>query len=425
MATVLAYTSPARGHLFPATAILLELARRGHQIEVRTLASEVEAMRALGFGVAPVDARIPALVEPSPLPRGTVAALKASIGVFVQRAPYEAADLSRVIDEHRPDVVLVDVNAWGALAEAERWASAADGGSGPNGRLFVELFPYTPALPSRDTPPFGPGIPLARSPLGRLRDAVLRPVVFGTLERAVLPALNVVRRDMGLSDVTDARDMFTRASLMLITTAEPFEYPRTDWPEQAVLIGPCEWEPTAAEPDWLAEVRDPIVLVTTSSDAQDDGRLVQVALDALAGEPFHVVATLPAGIRDAYRIPANAHVAEFIPHSALLARAAVAVTHGGMGATQKALARGVPVCVVPFGRDQHEVARRVVTSAAGTTLRSSRLTPERLRAAIMQALDRKVGAEHMRDAFAAAGGPSAAADAIEQRLRSAATPGLT
>jgi hypothetical protein len=36
-----------------------------------------------------------------------------------------------------------------------------------------------------------------------------------------------------------------------------------------------------------------------------------------------------------------------------------------MGATQKALAHGVPVCAVPFGRDQLEVARRVEVAAAG------------------------------------------------------------
>jgi UDP:flavonoid glycosyltransferase YjiC (YdhE family) len=418
MATVLAYTSPARGHVFPAAAILLELAGRGHRIVLRTLGSEVTAMRSLGFDAAPVDGRIPSIVEPSPLPRGTVAALRASIGVFAQRAPYEAADLRTVIDEHEPDVVLVDVNAWGALAEAERWAT--DPAGRPGSRIFAELFPYTPPIPSRDTPPFGPGLPPARGPAGRLRDTILRPLVFGTLERAVLPALNVVRRELGVTDITDARDMYSRASLMIITTAEPFEYPRTDWPGQAVLVGPCEWEPAIAEPDWLPSVREPIVLVTTSSEAQDDGRLVQVVLDALAGEPFHVVATLPAGIRDSYRVPANAHIAEFIPHSALLRRAAVAVTHGGMGATQKALARGVPVCAVPFGRDQHEVARRVVTSGAGTMLRPSRLTPQRLRAAILQARDRTASAQHVRDAFAAAGGPAAAADAIEQRLQKVA-----
>jgi MGT family glycosyltransferase len=410
MATVLTYTSPAKGHVFPAAAILIELNRRGHQVAMRTLASEVGAMRELGFDAAPSDPRVAALVEPTQLPRGTVAALRASIGVFARRAPYEAADLRQAIEQHQPDVVLVDVNSWGGLAEAERWAAATGG-------QFVELFPYTPAIPSRDTPPFGPGLPPARGPLGRLRDALLRPLVFGTLERAVLPMLNAVRRDLGLSDVADARDMFTRASLMLVTTAEPFEYPRSDWPEQTVLIGPCEWEPPLAEPGWLADVTDPVVLVTTSSEAQDDGRLVQVALDALAGEPFHVAATLPAGIRMSYRVPANAHVEEFIPHSALLSRSAVAVTHGGMGATQKALARGVPVCVVPFGRDQHEVAQRVRASGAGTTLKPARLTPERLRAAILEARDRTDGARRVRDAFAAAGGPVAGADAIEQRAR--------
>ena len=37
MAVVLAYTSPAIGHLFPFCALLGELASRGHQIHVRTL----------------------------------------------------------------------------------------------------------------------------------------------------------------------------------------------------------------------------------------------------------------------------------------------------------------------------------------------------------------------------------------------------
>jgi UDP:flavonoid glycosyltransferase YjiC (YdhE family) len=47
----------------------------------------------------------------------------------------------------------------------------------------------------------------------------------------------------------------------------------------------------------------------------------------------------------------NAHVERFVSHGPLLDRADCAVTHGGMGATQKALASGVPVCVVALGRD--------------------------------------------------------------------------
>jgi UDP:flavonoid glycosyltransferase YjiC (YdhE family) len=76
-------------------------------------------------------------------------------------------------------------------------------------------------------------------------------------------------------------------------------------------------------------------------------------------------------------VPDNAHLERFIPHAAVLDRAVCAITHGGMGATQKALARGVPVCAVPFGRDQLEVARRVVVAGAGTRLPAKRLPGSR------------------------------------------------
>ena len=58
------------------------------------------------------------------------------------------------------------------------------------------------------------------------------------------------------------------------------------------------------------------------------------------------------------------------------------ICHGGMGITQKALAHGVPVCVVPFGRDQFEFARRVAVARAGTLLPAKRLTVARLRASL-------------------------------------------
>ena len=131
------------------------------------------------------------------------------------------------------------------------------------------------------------------------------------------------------------------------------------------MVGPCDWDPPVEPPGWLEQLDRPIVLVTTSSEFQDDARLVKVALEALAEEPVAVRATLPAGDPARVRAPANARVERFIPHRPVLDRAACAVTHGGMGATQKALAHGVPVCAVPFGRDQLEVARRV--EVAGPT----------------------------------------------------------
>jgi UDP:flavonoid glycosyltransferase YjiC (YdhE family) len=72
------------------------------------------------------------------------------------------------------------------------------------------------------------------------------------------------------------------------------------------------------------------------------------------------------------------------------------------------------VCVVPFGRDQLEVARRVEVAGAGTRLPAGRLSPARLRAAVVRAMKRAEGARRVADAFRAAGGPVAAADAVEQ-----------
>lgn len=164
--------------------------------------------------------------------------------------------------------------------------------------------------------------------------------------------------------------------------------------------------------------------MTTSSEYQADEVLVRAAVEGLAGEPCTVVATMPSEVADAAglgELPANMRVVGFAPHGPLLDRAVVAVTHGGMGATQKALARGIPVCVVPFGRDQLEVAARVVHADAGTRLPAKRLTPTRLREAVREAAGKTTGAGRVARGYAAAGGASAGADRLEQLLGRRAT----
>jgi MGT family glycosyltransferase len=245
-----------------------------------------------------------------------------------------------------------------------------------------------------------------------LRDAVLRPLAFGALERLVRPRVNEIRRGIGLDPITGAKDMFAAPDVLLYMTAEPFEYPRSDWPDNVRLIGPCDWDPPEDPPAWLDDIAGPIVLVTTSSEFQDDGRLVRTAIAALADEPVHVVATLPSGDPAAYDAPPNATIVDFAPHGHILDRAAAAITHGGMGATQKALARGVPVCAVPFGRDQFEVARRVEHAGAGTRLTAKRLKPERLRDAVTGAMRCHDGARRIAAAYDAAGGAARAVDEL-------------
>ena len=404
---ILVYTSPARGHLFPIAPTILELAARGHKLSVRTLASEVGLFSEQGVAMKPIDARIEALEHNDYLAKSPTAKLKRGLGIFVARAPIEIEYLNAAIAEEQPDLLLVDAMCWGAVAAAEVWG-------GP----WAQWFPYPMPLSSRDVPPFGPGLKPAEGPLGRARDRLLRPILTRAYTKAFLPDLNSVRAEAGAHEFGAADDLFTSPPLTLYMTAEPFEYARSDWPEQIQSIGPCPWDPPAEAPEWLDQIDRPIVLVSTSSEFQDDGRLVEIALEALEDEDVFVVATLPASSMPK-RLPANARVERFVPHARILERAACAVTHGGAGATQKALAAGVPVCSVPFGRDQFEVARRVERSGGGTRLPSNRLNAERLRESVRAARSMKAGAERVARGFANAGGAERAADLVEALTASA------
>lgn len=405
MARILAYTSPARSHLFPLTPILDELHRRGHQIVLRTLSTHVDMMQSRGFDAAPISAAVEALEHQDWRTHNPLQSVRLNAQVFCARGEHDAPDLAAAIADTRPDAVLVDINSWGGLMAAEAWG-------GP----WAAFCPYPLPLSSVDAPPYGPGFAPARGPFGRARDRLVRPLLFGVLERQFRPALNGIRHKLGLAPVDNMDDWFRRVPLLLYMTAEPFEYPRRDWPENVVMVGPCDWDPPSDPPPWLQRIERPIVLVNTSTEFQNDGSLVQVALQALAEEPVHVIATLPAGDPASLQLPANAHVERFISHRPVLERAACAVTHGGMGSTQKALAHGVPVCAVPFGRDQLEVARRVEVARAGTRLLAKRLRADRLREKVSEAMVWTEGARRIAAAFAASGGPSAAADAFESRL---------
>ena len=404
MARYLAYTSPARGHLYPIVPTLEELRRRGHEVVVRTLASEVELLRNLGFEAAPIDPAIERREHADWRARTPIGALQDNLRVFFERALYDGPDLRRAIEDERPDVLLVDINTSGAMAVAET-----------SGVPWATWCPFFLPIPSRDAPPFGLGLPPARGPLGRLRDRLLSPVLFGIYNRQA-PELDAVRTELGAPPARGIEREMLRAPLMLYMTAEPFEYPRSDWPPSVRMVGPGIWDPPAKSPAWLEELKRPLILVTCSTEFQNDGKLARAALEALAGEDVSVVVTT-AGVDPSTFTPSlNAHVERFVPHRPVLERAACVVCHGGMGITQKALAAGVPVCVVPFGRDQFDVARHVEVAGAGTRLPASRLRSDRLRNAVREAMSKKGGAERIASAFTSAGGPGAATEALEELL---------
>ena len=129
------------------------------------------------------------------------------------------------------------------------------------------------------------------------------------------------------------------------------------------------------------------MLVALSSDFQDQEDLLGRIAAALSGMPVRGVLTTGKGV-DPADVPAgdNIQVVRSAPHARVLQEAAAVVTHCGHGTTIKALAAGVPLVCTPMGRDQLDVAARVVHRGAGVRVEPS-AHPGEIRAALQDVLD--------------------------------------
>jgi MGT family glycosyltransferase len=397
---VLAYTSPARGHLSPMMGPLLELRRRGASVHLRTLASQLEAVRAAGLEASAIDPAIEAIPHDEHEARHQLEAGQRSFRTLRRRAPLEVPDLEAALAEVEPDVVLLDSTTFGARALAERL-----------GIPYAESRPSLLEDQAPGSPPFGLGLQPLGGLVGRARDSALGGVSTWFDRHARLPTVNAGRAAAGLPPLASMREARNRAPLTLYFTARPFEYPRP-LPPSVVMVGPTTWDPPGDSTIEMPEDERPLALVACSSEFQDDGAIAAAALAGMR-ERWRLVVTSASVDPAALGEHGDAVVARYLPHGKLLPQADVVVCHGGMGITQKALAAGVPVCVVPWARDQLDVAAHVLAAGAGTRVKRNRLNPERLAQAAAKARDCRPGAERVRAGFEATGGGATAADALE------------
>lgn len=189
-------------------------------------------------------------------------------------------------------------------------------------------------------------------------------------------------------------------------------------------VGPLMWEPLAAVPAYVLDDGPPWALVTVSLVPQGDIALVPVALAALADLGMRSIATIgdrndPAAVG---ALPAGAHLERSVSHAAVLERASLFVGHAGHGGVSKAMWHGVPMVLVPWGRDQPGVAARA------ERLGVARVVPPSALASLPDAIRDVLGDERYRQRATAqatrlhAHDPVAlACDIIEARFRPAAT----
>lgn len=405
MASILFYTSPAKGHLFPILGAALELRTRGHQIHIRTLASEMELVRGLGLHAEPIAPEIEAREMDDWKAGSPIEAVSLAMKTVGDRAVHEVPDLQSAINKTGAEVLVIDTNSWGAQAAAEA-----------SGLPWAIFQPYFTFLPAPEVPPFGPGFANTNGAVSRLRNKLVGKMIFSKMNKLALPAINPIRSRLKLDPFDSLVDMAARPHRMLYYTVKDLDYPREKWPDNFRFVGPGLWSPEAETPRWLDETDRPVALVTCSTERQSDRPIVEAALQSLPDQGFFVVATSAAYEPGELAAATNSHtrLERFLPHDPVARRAAVVICHGGMGITQRALSHGVPVVVIPFGRDQHEVARRVEFSGVGVRLLPKHLDSGALGNAVRKAVAMRDSAERMAKTMAAAGGSIGVADCIEE-----------
>ena len=307
---------------------------------------------------------------------------------FVGPAAEYAHDVTTMIEQHRPQLVVCTMFALGAMVAAE----AAD-------VPFDIMMPNVYLLPADGMPPFGLGLQPAAGPLGRTRDRI----ISGFTERSWakgIDRLNALRDDYGLAPLDRLWDQAARARRQLVMTSSSFDFPAT-LPDNARYVGAVLDDPRwGSTTTWTAPVDDrPLVLVGMSSTFQDQHDSVQHVIDALGTLDVRgLVTTGPAIDPSVFTSHANVEVVAAAPHSQILPHAALVVTHGGHGTVVKALAAGVPLVILPHGRDQADNAARITARGAGVKVKRTAKP-----AAIAKAIRRVLADTSYREHAAALG----------------------
>jgi len=322
-----------------------------------------------------------------------------------------ARDATEALDEAPADVVAWDFMLLGVGAAAERAGV-------PSAALVHTVYP----APTAGVPPFGLGLAPARGPLGRMRDAAIRPA-FERLFRPGLKALNAARTDFGLPAFDGPFEQITAADLVVVLTSPEFDFAGdVALPANVRFAGPVtDPGPSGGwDSPWPADDRRPLVVAGFSTTFMDQRPLAERVVAALGELDVRgLVTTGPAIDPAGLPRPANVEIREFVPHAAVLPEASAMITHAGMGTVHAGLAAGVPLVCVPDARDQPDVAARVVGRGAGVRL-GRRPSAAKLRAAVTEVLadpSYRVAAERLGEAFAREDGAERTADELEALAR--------
>jgi UDP:flavonoid glycosyltransferase YjiC (YdhE family) len=364
MSDILFATWDGGGNVPPALGVAAELERRGHRVRFLGHAVQRDAIAAAGFGFTAYEKARP-FASANPNPPEVVAQ------TFGDQAMGE--DLLAHVDQHPADVVVIDCLLIGALRAAK-----------DAGLRYVSL--------------------------EHLFDGFLR-----TTWLATMGATDPVR-------VLDPERCWDAAAMSLVASLAELDQVVTE-PRPANLrySGPV----VTGSPRPGNEAAVLVSLSTYNFPGQTPA--MQNILDALAPlDPRVIVTTGPAIDAEDLRVPGNAEVHRFVPHTELMPQVSLVVGHGGHATTMQALAHDLPIAVMPMHPmlDQPMVGQAVEAAGAGRLL-SKEAGADQLRTVIAELIEdgpHRAAAARLGAAIRAARGAETAAALVEELIEQPAQP---
>lgn len=411
---------PFEGHVFPQLSVAAELRGRGASVAVYTAESMRYVVESEGHQLFPMrrtEGTWKRVQERERAEGGRKPSLRLQREAFrewlVESIPNQVADLTDVLTEYEPDVIIADAAMWGpglVMHEAQRL---------PVGVLSPHIYAV---IPGPDIPPLGSRVGVPRTRRTRARARVVGTI--GTLlARPGRRRIDQLRANHGLPQLHGSvNEVLGRLPLYVVAAIPELDLNRRGLPPGVRYVGPLLWhppEPPGTEA-WLETLPADRrwVHVTEGTSHYQDPFLLRAAATGLAGAPYEAILTTGRR-RDASSIPhsaPNVHVRDWLGHDTLLPRCSALVTTGGPGTIMAGLRVGLPLVLVPTSWDKPDNALRMVEAGVAVRVPPKRCTPEALRKAVDEVLGDsryRESARRIAQKLGTAPGPAGAADHIE------------
>ena len=392
------FNIPGHGHVNPSLPLVAELTRRGHQITYFITEGFRARVEAAGATVQIYDSIQDDYFDPL-----TFEIFHPQIVACEMLKTTEALlpELLETARAAKPDYILFDCMCqWGYfIARAMKVPCVSS---------FSLLPPIVRALFNTTTLKFI--LPMVFRDFGKGLEAGGRSQALG--KKYNVPPL-------GRANLLSAE-----GDLSISYSSREFIPYSEDAPKSFRFVGRTLEEEANVDPVLFERVGNrPLVYVSMGTVNNQDQEVVRQVISAFEGRDEFVMITVGKRFNpQAFgNLPENITIHPWLPQVAVVKRASLFLTHGGLNSIHDAMYFGVPLLICPQQEEQTLNGSRAVELGAGLMLRKKDFTTENLRHAVTQLLSNarfKRNSQKIGETFRTAGGMKKAADEIEMLLGS-------